>query len=696
MIYKLYHMKRELDNYMSGTTAKYFQNNDILGYYLKLCNINNVDDLINYMVDKQNDKIHNTNAKESYEKNNIMDHILLRGIKYENYIMDEIFKIAKKKKYTVAIIVENKPEYKHYQKYLKETNNAIKNKVDIIYQGLIQCSDKNYKLRGFPDLIVSKRFFNKHFLNFIDKNNDCLATTINENTDYVIVDIKSSSVMMNVDGITARNTELLRTYKSQLSLYGKIMATKHKIKCSTYILPYTLKLDYTLNGNKYENIFINNVENIIKNQNKFYLVKVDIYNKDINYFDQIKENYKKFIECNNKFESQKKINFLLSEQMDELKKYNDNEIVDFKLGKKYLKFTVDSIKKININDYNIPIVKGYNIDKHEIKKWIALQNRSLSLVRGFNTNDLLELKNNGIISYLQTEEILDWYKKKQNKTNNYDIIKSILLANKNDNINKIYCDDCKYKLNEINTTILSNKFICCLDFETIPTKLIGLNDEFVFCENCHIKQKIFMIGLSIYYNDDNKLKKYGEYQIYLDKIIMKNNEIDIGQLDNDVICMFNKLKNYIYSAFNMFTDGLNSKENIIFLVWSSFEQNIMKQIKNFYDYSDDNKKLFDIKIVDLLKIFTDDYPIGINGAFDYSIKSIAYGYNINGLLNDEDYWIKSDVNNGFNAMYYAILHYIGNSRNNDKFEQIKKYNLVDCRIMSNIVNITYDLLIKYN
>jgi hypothetical protein len=39
--------------------------------------------------------------------------------------------------------------------------------------------------------------------------------------------------------------------------------------------------------------------------------------------------------------------------------------------------------------------------------------------------------------------------------------------------------------------------------------------------------------------------------------------------------------------------------------------------------------LFDIKIVDLMKIFTDVYPIGINGAYDYSIKSIAYGYNIN-------------------------------------------------------------------
>ncbi len=43
-------------------------------------------------------------------------------------------------------------------------------------------------------------------------------------------------------------------------------------------------------------------------------------------------------------------------------------------------------------------------------------------------------------------------------------------------------------------------------------------------------------------------------------------------------------------------------------------------------------------------------------------------------------------------MYHAIWHYLGKSIDENKFENIKKYNLVDCRIMSNIVNITYNLL----
>lgn len=225
-------MKRNSDNYMSGTTAKYFQNNDILGYYLKLHNVNTIDDLINYCNGKETNQVSNSQNKCSVENN-----ILLRGIKYENHIIDKIQTIAKKKKLSFVKIVENKPEYKHYQKYLRETNLAIKNKIDIIYQGLIQCNTKNYKLRGFPDIIISKRAFNKLFFNFVDKDDNDNVKTVNETCEYIIIDIKSSNIILNVDGCTARNTDLSRAYKSQLALYGKIMSTKQKSKCSTYILP---------------------------------------------------------------------------------------------------------------------------------------------------------------------------------------------------------------------------------------------------------------------------------------------------------------------------------------------------------------------------------------------------------------------------------------------------------------------------
>lgn len=669
-------MKRKSDNYMSGTTAKYFQNNDIMGYYLKLHNINTIDDLIDYCNGKQ----HNTQSNNQNSKNSIENNILLRGVKYENYIIDKIQTIAKKKKLSFVKIVEDKPEYKYYQKYIKETNTAFKNKIDIIYQGLIQCSTKNYKLRGFPDLIVSKRAFNKLFFNFVDKDDNDKVKTINETYDYIIIDIKSSNVMLNVDGCTARNTDLLRAYKAQLALYGKIMSTKQKIKCSTYILPYTLKFEYTTKTNKYEKTFVNNLSD------KFYLVKVDISSKDSCYFDQIADNYKQFLKCN----ENKHFHFLFPEQIKELKDMNETEINDVKTGKKFLKFDIDYVKKCKLANYHIPIVKGCLIEKHELRKWIALQLKSLSLLRGFNTNDLLELKKKKIISYFQFQEIIDWHKK--NKKYDHNLIKSILNANVSQQ--QIYCEDYKCKLDEINKKVYSKKFICCLDFETIPTKLINVLDNFDMYTYNTIKQKIFMIGLSIYYNNNGDLQKYGEYQVQLDKITFVNDEVNINLLDNDVICMFNKIKNYVYSMLGIFTENPVDKNDVIFMVWSSFEQNIMKQIENFYDYSDINKKLYDIEIVDLLKIFTDNNALGVNGAFDYSLKSIANGYRINGLLDEKDYWQKNDVTSGFNAMYYALLHYLGNLSDGTKFEQIKKYNLVDCRIMANIVNITYNLLKK--
>jgi len=673
-------MKRKTDNYMSGTIAKYFQNNDIMGYYLKLYNINSVDDLINYY-NKQNKSINNNSSTISVG-NKIENNILLRGIKYENHIIDKLQIIAKKKKLSFVKIVEDKPEYKHYNKYLKQTNFAIKNNVDIIYQGLIQCSHKDYKLRGFPDLLVSKKAFNKLFFNFIDKVDNDTIKTVNEMCDYIVVDIKSSNIALNVDGCTARNTDLLRAYKSQLALYGKIMTIRHKIPCPTYILPYTLKLEYSLNGSKHEKTFVNNMSD------KFHLVKVDIYNKDKYYFDQIKQNYKQFLKCN----GSKNISFLFPQQEQQFKSLTESELIDIKNGKKNLDFDVNYISKKNIEQIQIPIVRGGMIERHDIKRWIATQTKSLSLLRGFNTNDIIELKKNGIFSYLQQKEILDWYEQNKQNKHDYNIIKSILHANVPNTI--IYCDDYKYKLDEMTNNIINNKFVCCLDFETIPTKLINATNNFDMYKNYDIKQKIFMIGVTIYLNINRKLEKYGEYQVYLDNIIFVNDEVNINILDNDVICMFNKLKKYIYSTLGIFTENPIDKKDVVFLVWSSFEQNIMKQIQNFYDYNDDNKKLYDIEIIDLLKVFTDNKPIGINGAFDYSIKSIANGYRINGLLDDVDYWQKKDVTNGFNAMYYALLHYLGDLSDWNKFEQIKKYNLVDCRIMANIVNITYSLLKK--
>ena len=66
--------------------------------------------------------------------------------------------------------------------------------------------------------------------------------------DYIIVDIKSSTASLNIDGMTLRNEPLLKVYKAQLAVYGNIMNSLFEDDdnptrcCGVYILPHSIKM----------------------------------------------------------------------------------------------------------------------------------------------------------------------------------------------------------------------------------------------------------------------------------------------------------------------------------------------------------------------------------------------------------------------------------------------------------------------
>lgn len=107
-------------------------------------------------------------------------------------------------------------------KLFEKTRELIKQKKDIIYQPVLH--DYENKIFGCPDLIIRIGSFNKIF------NQDLLGETIRHNypDNYVVVDIKSSTLPFNADFTTLRNQDSFKAYKGQLYLYNLALSKLQK------------------------------------------------------------------------------------------------------------------------------------------------------------------------------------------------------------------------------------------------------------------------------------------------------------------------------------------------------------------------------------------------------------------------------------------------------------------------------------
>ena len=95
-----------------------------------------------------------------------------------------------------------------------------------------------------------------------------------------------------------------------------------------------------------------------------------------------------------------------------------------------------------------------------------------------------------------------------------------------------------------------------------------------------------------------------------------------------------------------------------------------------------------IKFYDLNKVFINE-PVTINGALDFSLKTIAKALNKNKLI-DCTWDITSPCSNGLNAMILANNIYEKNSHDIDHEPIMKKiiyYNEIDCKVMWEIHNL---------
>jgi hypothetical protein len=709
--------RRKLDEYLPATGTKYFQNNDSIGYLLNVLNINTVEDLIHFICD--NSYV----TKKSEQMNFIKNFIFEKGNKFEKVIIDKILNRIKHTDLTFAQIVTDKPNHNMYDQYLRDTTAAMNNNVDIIYQGMIQTNHSSVKckFRGFPDLIVSGKAFKYLFNNYFSKSTNQVSYVSTSSDNYIIIDIKSSNIPLNVDGITCRNTDLLKLYKLQLATYSYILEENlNSGKVETYLLPHSAKLEYC-SDSKDHVVYYNNITDSVTNEGKLFVCKVDVADKDKSYSKQLTSIYEEYNVCRNVYNNivngnEASIKFLYDKQVGELQKIlssDDHEKLQEIINcDQMLNLNEEIIRSDYMKIFTNPFVRGSAkmSDRLEVKLWIAKQTRSLSLLRGFNRDQLQDIKyKKGIVSYIQTDSLLNYVD--ANISRDKSLISNIIKANDPDRIWPIYCRDFKHKKAEFEKTIMNKKMILCLDFETIPNKLITsmVNRHYDYqpdqeYESFGHQQTVFMIGCNAFRKSAHN-NGFLEFEDSKRQFILQNINT-IEQINKQVAELFKNLKQYIRDLLR--THKLK-KADVGFVIWSPFEIAVMKNINslNFELLFEDHiPTLYGIEIIDLMDMYSGSDAIGVRGAFDCSIKSIAKGlkpYLKPVKIRDEygedvaEYWNK-EIINGMDAMYYALFYYI-NMRENiddqsirDKFLHICYYNDIDCTIMCQLINATYLLL----
>ncbi len=125
----------------------------------------------------------------------------------------------------------------------------------------------------------------------------------------------------------------------------------------------------------------------------------------------------------------------------------------------------------------------------------------------------------------------------------------------------------------------------------------------------------------------------------------------------------------------------NKYQDITMYHWSNFEPLVLSKVCAKFHMA---MPIF--KWTDILKMFHEE-PIIIKGANNFSLKTIGkalYDMKLITTIWDENI----DVKNGLDAMFqaYQIYKTEKNIHTNKQMLNIKEYNIIDCKIMWDILN----------
>jgi hypothetical protein len=210
-----------------------------------------------------------------------------------------------------------------------------------------------------------------------------------------------------------------------------------------------------------------------------------------------------------------------------------------------------------------------------------------------------------------------------------------------------------------------------IDFETITTTLGEQNDINIF-NSKNDGQIIFMIGVGYEENDEFK------YEVF------KMNELSLDE------------EQRILKEFKIFIDekaqilDKKGKYNCRLFHWSHAEQTMLEKA---FERHPSLLKLWKnhIEWVDMCDIFISE-PIVVKDALCFKLKDIGNALYSNGLINT--YWDSSELSDGLSAMTFGIKFYQKQNKTEEDysmFNKIVKYNLIDCKVVWDIVKMLRNL-----
>lgn len=192
---------------VSASKVRNYLLNDPLLDWLNEFNITSI-------YDNPKDRISNTAGSVKFDNTDeFTKYIMNQGIKFEL----EVYKLLKRK-YNIVKVAESY-EARSEEKF-KKTIKLMKDGIDILYQPVLH--DFKNKIYGCPDLLIRSDKINDIFEYEVVTDEEKFKKSKKLNTDYhyLIVDIKHSTLHMNVDGKTLRNNGSIPAYKGQIYVYN--------------------------------------------------------------------------------------------------------------------------------------------------------------------------------------------------------------------------------------------------------------------------------------------------------------------------------------------------------------------------------------------------------------------------------------------------------------------------------------------
>jgi hypothetical protein len=534
--------------------------------------------------------------KEPIDASSFVDFLLISGNDFEDTVVKNIKYKFKKDFVKICESYESRN-----MDFFEETLEHMKKGTPIIHQAVLY--NFEHKVFGSADLLVRSDYINKLTnTNLLNEDEIRIKAPLLNNYHYRVIDIKFSKIHFNSDGITMRNSNNVKPFKTQIAIYNMALGEMQGyLPDHSYILGNGWILNKTVNKRRLEESESDPFDK---------LGTIDYNQRDNEYYESAMD---------------------AVAWIKELNERND--------------FTHDPP-----NDPRIypNMCNSYDGFYHSIKKEMADKYNDITNIWNCGPDNRKNAFNKNIISWKDPKCDSKTLGVKGEKTSK--MIDSLLQFNRKRN--KIINIG---KISHNNDNWRSNDLTFYVDFETIGSMLLNSNQK----TKLNVEgDYIFMVGIGWKCPNDNK---WNYKCLYVNQISLAEEQRIMKEF-NDIIK--NLEREY------------RTRAKVIH--WSHAEKTFYNRVNSRYGYIFDH-----INWYDLLKFFKDN-NILILDSLNFSLKTIAKNMNKYGLI--ESNW-EDDVSSGVDAMFYSWQEYIKfqDINSSDKFNDIIKYNEIDCKTMFEIL-----------